>query len=325
VAGILHGELTTLLWGGAFGFVWITVVVLGAWSGWRLRRTLPQVHPEVSGRPPVIFFPSEPLPHAPPLFSWRLRVEARHSAQRSFTAVLPQSATELAPTWPRGKYLVTARWELADWFGFTRLTVPPRDSAVAIIEPRPRVFSPPVLPEYRRGSSRPRRTGRRSGEPFDVRHYVPGDDLRRLHWPLYAHSDSLFVRTAEPVPPPAGHQFIVLDIAAADETALDVRLEHLTGWLNALDARDSGWTLAVPAAGLTLRNGTGFEGLAALSPSTVPAAIDSSWPETVSVVTGPQGAHQLLNELARSRRRVRPVVIPDETPLVKRQSWWSRP
>lgn len=238
--------------------------------------------------------------------------------------MLPFSTAEYAPSWPRGRYLVTARWELADWFGFTRLAVPSRDSAVVVIEPQSRAFSPPSLPEYRRGSSRPRRTGRRAGEPFDVRPYVPGDDLRRLHWPLYAHSDSLFVRTAEPVPPPAGHQFIVLDVTAPDEAALDTRLEHLTGWLTALDTRDAGWTLAVPAAGLTLRPEAGFAALAALSPSATPTAIESSWPETVSVVTGSLGAPSLLSELTTTRRRVRPVVIPDETPEVKSRPWWSR-
>ncbi len=238
--------------------------------------------------------------------------------------VLPHSFTEFAPSWPRGRYEVTARWELADWFGFTRLVVPPRGNTVVVIEPQPRLFSPPPLPEYRRGSSRPRRTGRRSGEPFDVRHYVPGDDLRRLHWPLYAHSDTLFVRTAEPVPPPAGHQFIVLDVAATDEAALDSRLEQLTGWLTALDSRDAGWTLTVPAANLTLRSGAGYAALAALSPGSLPVTIDPSWPETVSVVTGPRGAPAFLSELARSRRHVRPVVIPDPKPVPPNRAWWSR-
>ncbi len=297
------------------------MVLAGAWSGWRLRRTLPQAHPEAA--PHVLLFHSDPLPVAPPLFSWTLRVDARHSAERQFTVWLPVPVTEFTPTWPRGRYEVTAWWELSDWFGFTRLAVPPRDRTVFTIEPRPRAFLPTPLPEHRRGSSRPRRTGRRAGEPFDVRHYVPGDDLRRLHWPLYAHSDSLFVRTAEPVPPPAGHQFIVLDLAAANENVLDARLEHLAGWLAGLDARGAGWTLAVPAADLTLRPG-GLAALAALSPQLLPPTIDSSWPETVSVLTG-TGRDGLIRELTRTRRRVRTVMVPEETPAPPQRPWWSRP
>lgn len=323
--GLVHGELTSLLWGGAFGFIWTAVVLAGAWSGWRLGKRLPQAHPETTSPPPALRFRSDPLPAAPPLFSWRLRVEAFHSEERRFTTRLPLPAAEFTPSWPRGRYQVTARWELADWFGFTRLTVPPRDQVILTIEPKPRAFLPPPLPEHRRGSWRPRRTGRRTGEPFDVRHYVPGDDLRRLHWPLYAHSDSLFVRTAEPEPPPAGHQFIVLDVAAADENALDVRLEHLAGWLAGLDAQGSGWTLDIPAVGLRLGPGDGKAALAALSPLSLPPNLDTAWPETVSVVTGTGGAGGLIRELTQARRHVRTVAIPDEHAMAPSRPWWRRP
>lgn len=300
------------------------MTLVGAWSGWRLRTRLPQVRPTASSHPPRLEFQSDALTRAPALFSWRLRVDARHSAARRFTVHLPQHSLALEPDWPRGRYEVTALWELADWFGFTQLTVPPRESTVLTIEPGQREFRPAALPERQRGTARPRRVGRREGEPFDVRHYVPGDDLRRLHWPLYAHSNNLFVRAAEPIPPPTGHQFVVLDLSAANEEQLDTRLELLRGWLSELDASGSGWTVAVPAARLTLRSGDG-SALAALSPAPLPLAVDASWPESVSVLTGSEAAiAPLVNELIRSRRRVRPLVAPSDAAPARRV-WWRRP
>jgi uncharacterized protein (DUF58 family) len=320
--GIVRGELTILLWGGAFGFAWIYVVLAGAWIGWRVRKRLPQAHPIAAASPPLLTFTSDRLPRAPALFSWKLRVEARHSTTRHYTAILNPSETSLTPTWPRGRYLVTARWQLADWFGFTRLTIPPKESVALTVEPARREFHPPAAPDHRRGPTRPRRTGRRAGEPFDIRHYVPGDDLRRLHWPLYAHSDSLFVRTAETVPPPTGHQFIVLDIDAASEEALDYRLECLVGWLDNLDAAASEWTVVVPAARLTL-DPSNREALASLSPAPLPPTVDTEWPETVSVLTASDET-PLIGELIRSRRRVRPVIVI-QTPLPRlRRTWWRR-
>ena len=259
------------------------------------------------------------------MFSWRLNVEARHSEARTYAVRLPRSAAGLSPAWPRGRYQVTAAWELADWFGFTRLRVPPRETTVLTIAPHPREFRPVPAPEHRRGPTRPRRTGRRAGEPLDIRHYVPGDDLRRLHWPLYAHSDSLFVRTAEAVPPPSGRQFIVLDLQAASEEALDFRLECLAGWLAALDAAAADWTVSVPAAGLTLRPGDAAA-LAGLSPAPLPPRVGDDWPETVTLLTGSEtSAEPLTRELVRSRRRVRPLVVTAPPAPVEPAPWWRRP
>jgi hypothetical protein len=323
--GIVHGELTSLLWGGAFGFVWTVVALVGAVSGWRLRRSLPQAHIEISERPPTLFFRSDTLPMTPPLFSWRLRVVGRHSAERTFTEVLPSSATEYQAYWPRGRYQVTARWELADWFGFTRLTVPARDHAVLTIEPFASAFVPPFpLPDRRRGSFRIRKAGQRTGEPFDVRHYVPGDDLRRLHWPLYAHSDNLFVRTPEPEPPPLGHQFIVLDINTVSEAALDARLGDIAGWLGALDAQGADWTVTVPATGLKLRPKDGIAALAALSPSPVQLALDPNWPEALFLMSGKDGAKTLFHELIQSKRSILYIQVPDNTVRALERPWWSR-
>ncbi len=57
------------------------------------------------------------------------------------------------------------------------------------------------------------RTRRESSEFYEVRKFYPGDDPRRLHWKLYAHSGELFLRKGEPEPPPSGLYQIVLDLS----------------------------------------------------------------------------------------------------------------
>lgn len=268
------------------------------------------------------------LPPAPAFFHWTLVVEGRHSFQRAFTRTENlQGVTELPLELPRGHYLVSARWEMTDLLGFSRLVPATRWTTTITVEPAPLPFSPPPPPATRSGPWRPRRAGRRTGDPFDVRPYLPGDDLRRLHWPLFAHSGTAFVRTAEPSPPPTGHQFLILDTEAATEEVLDDRLGRLLSWLKLLDTQNAGWTLAIPAIGVTV-NASAGPVLAALSPAGFPEAPgEAAWPEAVTLVTGPQsrGAEVLSRRLVATRRRCRPVFIPAPSfspPPVS--PWWQR-
>jgi len=135
------------------------------------------------------------------------------------------------------------------------------------------------------------------------------------------------VRTAEPTPPPSGHQFLILDTEADTEEILDDRLGRLVTWLAQLEQGGTGWTLAIPAAGLWLQTNPGPV-LAALEPAQLPDLLDPQWPETVTLLTGPgsRGAAALARRLALSRRRYRPVVVPlpGEVALAPRP-WWGRP
>lgn len=274
----------------------------------------------------LLRFDGEAFPPVPAFFRWSLRLTAVHSATRRFVREVALESASLPVDWPRGRYEVAAVWVLEDLFGFTRL-VPQRTwNLVVVVEPLPLPFSPPPPPATRPGPWRPRRAGRRAGDPFDVRPYTPGDDLRRLHWPLYAHSDVPFVRTAEPSPPPTGHQFLVLDLEAPDETALDERLGQLVTWLNVLDAQGTGWTLVVPAVDRSLHGAAGPV-LAALTPAVLPdRPIDPTWPETVTLVTGAhsRGAARLARGLAATRRRYRPVVLPSRPASASPLPWWRR-
>ena len=224
-SGLLHGELTTLLWGGAFGFVWLYSVAarLLAARDQRVRRPLASLE---TGSDSSLIFTVQAHPPTPAFFHWWLRVEGIHSTTRRFERRVPLNRNEnrLDLELPRGRYEVTGRWELTDAFGFTRLIPRRRWTVVLTVETVALPFSPPRPPATKPGLWKPRRSGQRTGDPFDVRPYVAGDDLRRLHWPLYAHAGHLFVRTAEPSPPPSGHQFLVLDTEARSEEDLDARL-----------------------------------------------------------------------------------------------------
>ena len=299
------------------------------WTGRDSRVKRPQGILEVVSDQTVVFL-TQSRPPTPAFFRWWLRVEGLHSEARSFERRIALEAheTRVELELKRGSYQVTARWELVDAFGFTRLIPRKRWTAVLTVETRAQPFSPPRPPATKPGPWKPRRSGRRTGDPFDVRPYVAGDDLRRLHWPLYAHAGDLFVRTAEPSPPPSGHQFLVLDTEAASEEDLDSRLGRLVTWLQVLDTEGTSWTLAIPAFDTTVLGAATGPVLAALTPAPLPdQPVPSSWPPTVTLLTGPDslGAVRLSGRLAGARRRFQPVVTPlAEHPKTPKSAWWKR-
>ena len=328
--GVVHGELTSLLWGGAFAFVWAYAVVARTVAGRHPLARKPEGSLETVG-PGVLVFRTAHCPPAPAFFTWSVVVKGDHSAARKFDRRerLEAGDTALEGELLRGRYRVEARWELTDAFGFTRLVPAHRWRTVVTVAPTPVPFVPPPPPATGSGPWRPRRTGRRAGDPFDVRPYIPGDDLRRLHWPLYAHSDTLFVRTADPVPPPSGHEFLVLDTEAPTEEDLDLRLGALMTWLADLSARSVTWTLAIPSIDRVV---TGSEDpaplLSALTTTPLPdGPVPVTWPGALTLVTGPasRGAVALAGRLTASRRRFHPVEIAlaPRSPTLRRR-WWSR-
>lgn len=325
--GFLRGELATLLWGGAFGFLWTYVFAARTLVAWTIGRSPPQG--TLAPVPGIgLVFRPHPRPAAPAFFSWWLRVDGVHSPQRRFNREVPLTdETTVDLSLPRGRYQVIAGWELRDAFGLTRLVPPARWEAEVVVKPEGRPFVPPSPPS-RPGRWTPRKAGRRAGDPFDVRAYVPGDDLRRLHWPLFAHAGTLFVRTAELSPPPWGHQFIVLDTDVLTEDDLDVRLEALSTWLETLDGQQTPWTVAIPSVRVTWGPGQASGTiLAGLSPHATSAGpFPASWPQQVTVLTGANtGPGSLTHRLAATRRRVQPVEVLAPVPLASgRKSWWRR-
>ena len=56
----------------------------------------------------------------------------------------------------------------------------------------------------------------RNTELTEARPYHPGDDPRRIHWGMYAHTGDLFVRIGDEIPPPTGDRVVAVDLTAAE-------------------------------------------------------------------------------------------------------------
>ena len=86
------------------------------------------------------------------------------------------------------------------------------------LEEQLRVY-PAVKPEAARRSpsqeggkeEKQGRRRRRSEELLEVRKYFPGDDIRKVHWKVFAHTSELFLRIGEETPPPESRFLVILD------------------------------------------------------------------------------------------------------------------
>lgn len=107
-------------------------------------------------------------------------------------------------------------WELrtGDPLGFFSVTREFGDTRSILVYPRPMHLPNLNLP--RGAAAGPARTSRRTPQftasAATVRPYVPGDELRRVHWPSSAHHDTLMVREFDLEP--SGDLWIVLDLDA---------------------------------------------------------------------------------------------------------------
>jgi len=96
-------------------------------------------------------------------------------------------------------------------------------------------------------------SGRRiKDELLDVRPYFPGDDLRRIHWKLLAHSQELFLRKPEDRPPPRGGYFWWFDPwwpwdKEQGMDYLDLRLSLFVGAVNEVISQGFTVTLGSPS------------------------------------------------------------------------------
>ena len=116
---------------------------------------------------------------------------------------------------------------LSDLLGFTRFPV-----ALALAE-RLRVF-PSVQPQAARrppspegGQEENRRRRSRSQELLEVRKYFPGDDIRKVHWKVFAHTSELFLRIGEETPPPESRFLVILDSASTEAVPARIEADYL--------------------------------------------------------------------------------------------------
>jgi uncharacterized protein (DUF58 family) len=101
-----------------------------------------------------------------------------------------------------------------DPFGLYTVTVEhPSSSTVMVTPPVVPLPSIEVASGGHAGDGRPRpHAAARSFNTAGAREYVPGDNPRWIHWPLSAHTDTLFVRLFDGAP--VGDWWIFLDIEA---------------------------------------------------------------------------------------------------------------
>lgn len=115
--------------------------------------------------------------------------------------------------------------ELDDPFGLARKRVPVGEPGRLVVHPRVVPLRLPVVARASRaeGVSEASRDG--GQELSDLREYVPGDDVRRIHWPSTARADALLVRDDRVER--LGRVLVVLDLRREvwTEQALECALE----------------------------------------------------------------------------------------------------
>ena len=338
--GFWHGELASLLWGSLFGCLVFYTLAVSLALRWRaptfsLRQALPH---STAPEPTQLVIRVNSLPLRPPLFRWHLVVDAHHSLYRSAQTHLTIDRADNVVMWrlPRGRYAATARWELRDALGLSLWR--PRNcvNATLLVGPGKDHRKTPVPTARSSSDAGSNPAIRREGETFDVRSYQPGDDFRRIHWPLWAHSGETWVRIPDLSPPPTGQQVWLLDLSVPEattdelkEAVLDVRVACLKHWLGP----ESSWALLVPALGVRCTVAAELDAfLAGLSVSApLPRFLpEDHWshalPSEVLVVSGAgsPGLQAMANALT-FRCRVRPVLVelPSPPPLTP-SFWWNR-
>ena len=265
-------------------------------------------------------------------------LDARHSAYRIAQRHLTIDSTENLGVWPlpRGRYQVNARWELRDALGLSLWRPRNLVEATLMVGPGSAQGSSPIPTVRATSVAGSQRAFRREGETFDVRPYQPGDDFRRIHWPLWAHSGETWVRVPDLSPPPTGQQVWLLDLSVPEGTDVELKeavLDARTAWLKSWLKPDESWTLLVPALGLRCTSAAELEAFLASLNAEAPLPRflpDDPWwqglPSEVLTVsgTGSPGLQAMVGALA-PYCRVRPVLVALPTPLPPTSiAWWSR-
>ncbi len=128
----------------------------------------------------------------------------------------------------RGFYtLGPTRLRTSDPFGIYTLTLHDQHSSSILVMPPLLSLTQLKLAVGGWAGDRQRRRGvlEREISEAGVRHYLPGDSLRRIHWHASAHSDSLIVRRLDATTSDDWRIFVDLDAAVQAGTGQDSTLE----------------------------------------------------------------------------------------------------
>ena len=220
--GIHRKELASILWGIGMGSLLLCALIFSAFAFVLLYRKkehllqhLTLIHPttHLFAGIPLTFQVSLP-PHLLRGFNripcvllrFCYRVTACKGRTYSWAARIDPKDPSFSLTPPppeRGDYQgLLGYLQIEDFLGFCRIDMPLPEKERLLILPRP--YPASILPTLLvRGGIRIRehRPPSIALEELEIRKYQPGDDIRRLHWKLYAHSGELFFRIGEQDPP----------------------------------------------------------------------------------------------------------------------------
>ncbi len=239
-------ELAAILWGSAFTLLAAYCLAASRITLWMLRRYFGKVPDPIDFTLPAgDVFPGSPtraevkadIPRraAPGMkigFEISLDWLGRESLllQTDLVGGRNRKTIDFFPPY-RGSYRSReAHISVRDLLGFTRSSVP-----IPLSE-RLRVY-PSVRPEQsRRPSSqeggeeeKKKRRRKRSEELLEIRKYFPGDDIRKVHWKVFAHTSELFLRIGEETPPPESRFLVILDAAPSSAVPKQVEADYLDG------------------------------------------------------------------------------------------------
>lgn len=223
IVGIYRKELASILWGIGMGSLLMCALVFSGVAALLLYRKkehllqhLTLIHPtaHLFAGTPLTFQVSLPshllrgfsrIPSV--MLRYWYRVTACKGRTYSWTARIDPKDPSFTLTPPpplRGDYRGPVGYlQVEDCFGFCKLEMPLPEEEHLLILPAPYPASIlPMLPERGGRQIREHRFPTTSLEELEIRKYQPGDDIRRLHWKLYAHSGELFFRIGEQDPPP---------------------------------------------------------------------------------------------------------------------------
>jgi uncharacterized protein (DUF58 family) len=229
-AGVLRADLAALFWGSSFLLFTFYCLLVGHLFRLSLRRrrtrapdflsfVLPvegvrhgeETHAHASARLPRAF---------PPGFSVHLSLPLAWHERRidSVDIRLPPGESRKSVAFRplhRGTFgSAAAMLEARDLLGFTSHRLPVTQQESLTVFPAVRAVDPAHLVMERADEAAVHaRRRRRSEELLEARKYYPGDDVRRLNWKVFAHTDELFLRIGEEVPPPESRILFILDLS----------------------------------------------------------------------------------------------------------------
>lgn len=180
-----------------------------------------------------------------PLPAYKCTLQIRHCMTGELFTCVPGESLQTDHC--GGQELSVQTLRLYDYFGLFFRKIKTVEPCVLTVEPIPVELHQLPGKNASGGGSRPKRGGGFS-EEHDLRYYVPGDDLRQIHWKLTAKTGNYVVK--EPLEQLHAAQMLTV-VLNGTPRELDRKLGQLL-WLSRqlLDRGEGHWTAALTGHGL---------------------------------------------------------------------------